>query len=304
MRGSLKIVFAILIVCILMLIARNSIFAQASNKGDLTQAERDQEPPRDMVHRLQREIEDMQAEIEQNPSSPEAGKLEKKIQWSKRKIKEILSSANGQAEGKTKKSEAHALGLERYMVIAQNNLFTPLGFGGESKPQEFAVTGILSSGDKKVALIQRIGGSASYYVAEGESFGNGVELARIGENSVTVIHEGNRTELRLGEGVPQSHREGGRENQRRMEPYREDDRERMEGARREEERRAREEEERRREQEKREHIEREIDELHRIRDEVKQRIMEMEERGDAPDDAYRKVEEIDHKIRDLESSLR
>jgi hypothetical protein len=274
----------------------------------LTQAGRDQEPPRAMIQRLQREMEDMQAKIAENPSSSEAGKLEKKIQWNKRRMKEILSRVSGQAEGKTKKGEARAPGLERYMVIAQKNLFTPLGSGREVKRQEFAVTGILSSGAKKVALIQLISGSASYYVAEGESFGNGAKLARIGENSVTIIHEDNKTELKLGEGIStsRSRRRKGREPQRRSEASREDDRERMGGVRPEEERRTseKEEENRRREQEKREHIERTIDDLRRTRDEVTRKIMEMEERGDVPDDAYKKVEAIDHKIRDLESSSR
>jgi phage shock protein A len=299
MRGNLNIIFAILMGC--------SLILAVHQYSTLAQSPSAQKSPRDMIDQLQREIEDMQAKIAENPSSAEAEKLRKTIQWNKRKIKGILPSVAEQAGNKMEKEKASIYGLERYMIIAQKNLFTPLGSGGEAKQQEFAVTGILSSGAKKMALIQLIDGSASYYVAEGETFGNGAKLARIGENSVTIIHEGNNTELKLGEGVSgsQSRRGKGGESVQRGKPSPKAERERMEDARRENEENAREiAEKQRRENEERERMEQEIRDLHRTREEVKQKIMEMERSGHVDPDAYRKVEEIDHRIRDLESSLR
>lgn len=293
MRGRLKVIFVIVVGYSLMLVVQYGVLAQAK---------RDQESPRAMIERLHQEIEDAQAKIAESPSSPEVAKLKQKIQWNKRKIEEILPGVTGQTESKKIKKVPKS-GLERYMIIAENNLFTPLGSGVEVKRQEFALTGILG----KAALIQTVGGAASYYVTQGESFGNSAKLTRVGKDSVTIIHEGNKTELRLGEDISTSgsQRKGGRESGQPGKPIRKDDRKKMEDVRREEEMRMREEEERRRrEQEEREHIEGKIHDLHREREEIKRRIVEMEERGHVDHDAYRRVEEIDRIIGELESSLR
>jgi len=103
--------------------------------------------------------------------------------------------------------------MERYSAIIKNNLFTPLGSGGEVKRKGFVLTGILG----KAAFIQMEGSSDSFYVTEGQSFGNGAKLARIGENSVTIIHEGSRKELKLASGTLISQSggaKGGRTEQR------------------------------------------------------------------------------------------
>jgi hypothetical protein len=312
MRSSLNAAITTAVVCSLITITHFSILAQTGRK---------QESPREMVDRLQREIKDMQAKLVQNSSSPEAVELKKKIQWNNRRIKEILPGVaeqdkddaekieRGPAEGSMgtagKEKNAHPLGLERYMVIVQKNLFTSLGSGREVKRQKFAVTGILNSGGKRVALIQVIGEPMSYYVPEGQSFGNGAKLARVEEDKVTIIHEGNSEELKLGHGIPtsQSRSKASRGSAQRGKSSRKVDQGKKEYARREEEEWTREKKERR-EREEREQIEQKIHNLHQTRDKIKRKIAEMEEKGTVPHDAYEKMDAINHKIRDLESELR
>jgi hypothetical protein len=133
--------------------------------------------------------------------------------------KEIKPLKGDQTERKTKtegdiKSEgAQIPGIERYRAIIQNNLFMPLGSGGEAKREEFALIGTMG----KSAIIQMVGSDKSLYVAEGQSFGNDAKLVRVGENSVTIIHEGNKKELELASGTPISQpgsAKGGRTEQR------------------------------------------------------------------------------------------
>ena len=142
-----------------------------------------------------------------------------KSQRNMRKTKEIEPSKSDEAERKIKakddiKSERTQIsGAERYRAIVKNNLFMPLGSGGEVKRQEFVLAGILGSS----AFIQMEGSDKSFYVAEGQSFGNDVKLVRIGKNSVTIIHEGNEKELKLASGTPISQgggAKGGRTRQR------------------------------------------------------------------------------------------
>ncbi len=294
MRGRLGIILAVSVGCSLMLVAQYNILAQT---------ESDQESPRAMIHRLQLEIEKIQARIAESPSSSETEELKKRIQWNKRIIKEILPGASAKIEGKAKKRTVRVSGLERYMVIAKKNLFTPLGSGDEVKRQEFVVTAIMG----KMVLIQPIGEPVSFYVSKGESFGSDAKLIRIAEDSVTIIHEGREIKLKLGDDravtQPRSRKSGGSKG--RKAPSRMADEERMRDARRDEEMRMREEEEiHRREQEEREHIARKIDDLHRERDEIQHKMMEMKERGLVDLDAHRRVEEIEHNIGDLESELR
>jgi len=287
MRGGLSSTFIILVVCSLIFAAQFSLQAQTKN---------DQDSPRLMIQQLQSDIEEIRARIAENPSSPEAEKLKGKIQWNERKIKEILPGVTGEIQNRVKSRIEKPSGLELYMVIAKKNLFTPLGSGGQVKQQGFAVTGILG----RTALIKVIGGSASYYVSEGESFGNGAKLIRIEENSVTITHEGREMELRLGNAVATGRpkRETAGESKRRQKSSPDDERMRVE--RQEEEMHRREMEER----EHREHIERKIHDMHREREEVVRRIGEMEERGIVDHDAHRRAEELGHVIRDLESELR
>lgn len=155
-----------------------------------------QESPRAIIEQLTKEIRDIHAKIAENPSSPEIEKLRAKIKWNERRIKEM--SPDALSKSKTGDSEPRVPGLEYYMIISRNNLFTPLGSVREAKGQEFALTGILGN----TALIQIIGESESYYVTEGESFANGARVASIGKDTVTIMHEGNKVNLKLGEGLP------------------------------------------------------------------------------------------------------
>ena len=119
------------------------------------------------------------------------------------KAKEIKPSKGDQTERKTRtegdmKSEGTQIsGMERYRAIIQNNLFMPLGSGGEAKREEFALIGTMG----RSAIIQMVGSGKSLYVAEGQSFGNDAKLVRVGANSVTIIHEGNEKELKLASGA-------------------------------------------------------------------------------------------------------
>lgn len=188
MRGSISNTLIIFIGFVLIL------FPQYT--GVNAQDKSDQESPRAMVEQLTKEIRDIHAKIAENPSSPEIEKLQAKIKWNERRIKEISPDVLGKS--KTGDSELRTPDLEYYMIISRNNLFTPLGSVREEKRQEFALTGILGS----TALIQIIGESESYYVAEGGSFANGARVASIGKDTVTIIHEGNKVNLKLGEGLP------------------------------------------------------------------------------------------------------
>jgi hypothetical protein len=136
-----------------------------------------------------------------------------------RKIKEIAPHIGGQTERKAKakgdmKSERTQIsGMERYRAITQNNLFMPLGSGGEVKREEFALIGTMG----RSALIQMGTSDKSFYVVEGQSFGNGAKLVQVGENRATIIHEGNRKELKLASGALISQgggAKGGRAGQR------------------------------------------------------------------------------------------
>ena len=321
MRGRLNIILAILVGFNLVLVIHHSILAQSQdpvgdkkyeNKTGLTEkAGRSHKSPRVMISEFQQEIKEIQARISENPSSPEVGKLKKKAQWNNRRIKELLASANkkGEDDGdkiEIRREKSSAPGLERYMIIAQKNLFTPLGTGGEVKRQEFAVIGILGSGTKNSALIQLIDGSASYYVAQGETFGNGAKLVNIGKNDVTIVHEGNEIELKLGEGTfaSQSRRVKEKDWERRGKQPSDDERKQMEIARRKEEESRREmAEKHEREIKKREDTERKIHYLHQEREKIQMKIAEMEESGYINHDTYKKMEKIDQTVRKLEYSM-
>jgi len=171
-------------------------------QNTLAQAKGGQESPRDMVEQLQQEVKELQASLAKNPSSAKAEKIKSRIQWNIRKIKEINPDKDikDKPESKTmdSKKSGNASGMERYAAIIKNNLFTPLGSGGEVKRREYILTGTLGNS----AFIQLEGSSDSHYVTEGQSFGNGAKLVQVGENSVTIIHEGVRKELSLNEGKP------------------------------------------------------------------------------------------------------
>jgi hypothetical protein len=133
--------------------------------------------------------------------------------------KKIKPSKGGQIQREAKakdgaKSEGTQIsGIERYRAIIQNNLFMPLGSGGEAKREEFALIGTMG----KSAIIQMVGSGRSFFVSEEQSFGNDAKLVRVGEDSAIIIHEGNRKELKLASGALVSQSggtKGGRNGQR------------------------------------------------------------------------------------------
>lgn len=96
-----------------------------------------------------------------------------------------------------KNKKAQGSGMEMYKSITQNNLFKPLGSGGKVKRTEYILAGILGSS----AFIKMEGSNKSFYVTEGQEFGNGAKLIRIGKSSVTIMHEGSEKELELASGA-------------------------------------------------------------------------------------------------------
>ncbi len=290
MRGSISNVLIISIFIGLGLVLQYS--------GVSAQNESDAESPRAIVEQLSKEIRDIHARIAENPSASEVEKLRAKIKWNERRIKEISPDALSRI--KAGDSEPRVPDLEYYMIIARNNLFTPLGSVREAKRQEFALTGILG----RTALIQVIGESRSYYVAEGESFAGGATVTRMGKDTVTIIHEGNEVNLKLGEGLPASEPQGktvkGSIQQKKTPGMDAQANKKMVSS--EEERLKREMKERM--QEERGNIKRKIGDLQRERDKLKLVVTEMERKGQIDHDAYRRIEEIDRVVRELESNLR
>ncbi len=168
MRHIMNIILAVVVVCSLVLTVQHSILAQAKSK--------------------------------------------QKSQWKMQKTKETTPRKDDQTERKAKakddtKSEGTEIsGAERYRAIVQNNLFMPLGSGGEAKRKGFVLTGILGNS----AFIQIEGSDRSFFVAEGQSFGNDAKLVQVGEDSVTIIHEVNKKELELASGMLVGHGGGAR----------------------------------------------------------------------------------------------
>jgi hypothetical protein len=104
-------------------------------------------------------------------------------------------------------------GLSRYMnVVVKNNLFLPLGSGGEERRSSYALTAVISntsaeSNDK--AIIEERGGGKSYYVSEGDTFADDIKIEEIDEEVVKLNRSGEKEELRLGEGTGGGGRRGG-----------------------------------------------------------------------------------------------
>lgn len=275
----------------------------------LAQDKVDKESPREMVQRLKQEIEKLQADLAENPPSSKAENIKSRIQWNIRKIREISPDIKQPAEFKTKAADktkggqSQTYGVERYTAIIKNNLFTPLGTVEEVKRQEFVLTGILG----KSAFIQLEGSSESYYVSEGQSFSKDAKLASVGENSVTIIHEGTRKELRLNEGAPvvqsDDAKGGGAKGGGKPSKKGYSEGKKTAADRRvEKERVSKEDAVRLKQEAERDNVERQIDDLSRAREEVRRYIIEMEENGKEDPGAYEKLERIEQTIIKLESS--
>ena len=101
-------------------------------------------------------------------------KSKQKSQLKMQETKKIKPS-KAEAKGDTKSEGAQISGMERYRAIIQNNLFMPLGSGGEAKREEFALIGTMG----RSAIIQMEGSDKSFYVAEGQSFGNGATVVTV-----------------------------------------------------------------------------------------------------------------------------
>ena len=125
-------------------------------------------------------------------------------------LAQVKSKQNFQSNTRKTKKKAQVSGVERYRAIVQNNLFMPLGSGDEVKQSEFILAGILGNS----AFIQIEGSNESFYVMEGQSFGNDAKLVQVGEDRVTIIHEGSKKELALVGGTPSD--EGGKGGETRQ----------------------------------------------------------------------------------------
>jgi len=115
--------------------------------------------------------------------------------------------------GKEKKDRQPKEGIARYMdVVAKKNLFMPLGSGGEKKRTEFAVTAVMfnnSQPSNSKAIIEQQGGGKSYYVSEGDTFADKIEVVDIEDQVVKVNRSGKEEELKLGSGIGGGRRGGG-----------------------------------------------------------------------------------------------
>ncbi len=114
--------------------------------------------------------------------------------------------------------EKVVVGLERYTsIIVKKNLFRNLGSGDEKKKTSYALTAVISdsSGESRnKAIIEQQGGGASYYVYEGDTFADEMEVIDIEDKLVKLNKSGEEMTLTLGEGSGGSgggggHRDGG-----------------------------------------------------------------------------------------------
>ncbi len=179
MRRNINVIVIVIVTCSLILTIQHSILAQAKSK--------------------QKSQLKMQETKEIKP------------------LKGDQTERDTRAKGGIKSEGAQISGIERYRAIIQNNLFMPLGSGGEAKREEFVLIGTLG----RSAIIQMGGSDKSFYVAEGKSFGNDAKLVRVEENSVTIFHEGSEKELKLASGTLISQSggsKGGKTEQRQGKP--------------------------------------------------------------------------------------
>jgi hypothetical protein len=107
-------------------------------------------------------------------------------------------------------------GLNRYLeTVVKKNLFLPLGTGQQEKRSSFALTAVISNtsnGPDSKAIIEQRGGGRSYYVSEGDTFADEIEVVDIDAQVVTLDRSGEEEKLRLGEGTqggPGGGRRGG-----------------------------------------------------------------------------------------------
>jgi hypothetical protein len=104
-------------------------------------------------------------------------------------------------------------GLSRYMdVVVKNNLFLPLGSGGEERRSSYALTAVISNTSDESnskAIIEERGGGKSYYVSEGDTFADEIKVEEIDREVVKLDRSGDKEELRLGVGTGEGGQRGG-----------------------------------------------------------------------------------------------
>jgi len=96
------------------------------------------------------------------------------------------------------------VGLERYTsVIVKKNLFRSLGSGGEVRGPSYALTAVISdsSGESNSKAIIEQQGGESYYLSEGDTFADEMEVIDIEDTSVKLDKSGEEMTLTLGEGT-------------------------------------------------------------------------------------------------------
>jgi hypothetical protein len=107
--------------------------------------------------------------------------------------------------------------MKRYMVVVEKNLFLQLGAGGEERKASFALTAVISNTSDRPdnkAIIERIGGGESYYVSEGDTFADDVEVVDIDDQVARLDRSGEEMTLKLGEGTEGNRRRGQRGGRR------------------------------------------------------------------------------------------
>jgi hypothetical protein len=154
--------------------------------------------------KLREKVELMRKESEQDSPQEESSQEEPRVRPERRERSERPTQAGRPADDS----------LSRYMdVVVKNNLFLPLGSGGEERRSSYALTAVISntsdeSNDK--AIIEERGGGKSYYVSEGDTFADEIKVDEIAEEVVKLDRSGEKEEIRLGEGTGGGGRRGGR----------------------------------------------------------------------------------------------
>jgi hypothetical protein len=126
---------------------------------------------------LQKKFQNMSGEKRKSEEAPQ-GKSEDKQR----------SSGGDKRQGKGGKGGGGA--DEYYKSIVDNNLFRPLGWGGEKRGPAFRLIGtVINQGKKPRALIFEFAKNTTHYVAMGDKIGNAT-VESIDEKSVTLNQDG------------------------------------------------------------------------------------------------------------------
>lgn len=95
--------------------------------------------------------------------------------------------------------------LNKYIsVIAEKNLFMPLGYVKREEKPNYAVTGIISNTSEELkpkAIIEQMGANRSFYVAEGDMVAGDAKVTDIQADQVKLNRSGEDMMLKLGVGT-------------------------------------------------------------------------------------------------------